>query len=157
MTSRQRDLLASAKKLSPKRNSTEAENIQALAAEQLAHFSIDAGSNLGQSLLNCIERVYQCHGDVELMWQEAQASMHALEHDEQAALFNAKKFLSFQFAKVLDTLQNPFRRSYQSLGYSQSSLSAKSAYPVFDNVNACLLYTSPSPRDATLSRMPSSA
>ena len=26
-----------------------------------------------------------------------------------------------------------------------------------DSVNACLLYTSPSPRDATLSRMPSSA
>ena len=28
---------------------------------------------------------------------------------------------------------------------------------VFDNTNGCLLYTSPSPRDATLSRMPSSA
>ena len=26
-----------------------------------------------------------------------------------------------------------------------------------DNLNSCLLYTSPSPRDATLSRMPSSA
>ena len=26
-----------------------------------------------------------------------------------------------------------------------------------DKVNGCLLYTSPSPRDATLSRMPSSA
>ena len=29
--------------------------------------------------------------------------------------------------------------------------------PVFDKLHACLLYTSPSPRDATLSRMPSSA
>ena len=28
---------------------------------------------------------------------------------------------------------------------------------VFGEVEACLLYTSPSPRDATLSRMPSSA
>ena len=28
---------------------------------------------------------------------------------------------------------------------------------IFNNVNSCLLYTSPSPRDATLSRMPSSA
>ena len=28
---------------------------------------------------------------------------------------------------------------------------------VFGNINSCLLYTSPSPRDATLSRMPSSA
>ena len=31
------------------------------------------------------------------------------------------------------------------------------AISVFDNAEACLLYTSPSPRDATLSRMPSSA
>ena len=31
-------------------------------------------------------------------------------------------------------------------------------YPTVDNVfSSCLLYTSPSPRDATLSRMPSSA
>ena len=30
-------------------------------------------------------------------------------------------------------------------------------YTVLDGVNTCLLYTSPSPRDATLSRMPSSA
>ena len=33
-------------------------------------------------------------------------------------------------------------------------------YPMHDNVDlvlSCLLYTSPSPRDATLSRMPSSA
>ena len=29
--------------------------------------------------------------------------------------------------------------------------------PAFDHVRTCLLYTSPSPRDATLSRMPSSA
>ena len=29
--------------------------------------------------------------------------------------------------------------------------------PEFVGVNFCLLYTSPSPRDATLSRMPSSA
>ena len=30
-------------------------------------------------------------------------------------------------------------------------------YPHEDEVENCLLYTSPSPRDATLSRMPSSA
>ena len=29
--------------------------------------------------------------------------------------------------------------------------------PLIESVNTCLLYTSPSPRDATLSRMPSSA
>ena len=30
-------------------------------------------------------------------------------------------------------------------------------FVIHGNVNDCLLYTSPSPRDATLSRMPSSA
>lgn len=149
MTSQKQKLLASAKKLSPKRNSTEAETIQALAAEQLAHFNIDVDGDLGRALLSSVERVYQCHGDIELMWQEAQASMHALEHDETAALFNAKKFLSFQLAKVLDTLQNPFRSSYQSLGYSQSTLSAKSSYPVFDNVNAIFSATPAITRTAT--------
>ena len=32
-----------------------------------------------------------------------------------------------------------------------------SSYPLLEHMNVCLLYTSPSPRDATLSRMPSSA
>ena len=31
------------------------------------------------------------------------------------------------------------------------------AYEIVNNADVCLLYTSPSPRDATLSRMPSSA
>jgi len=84
-----------------------------------------------------------------MMWQEAQASMHALDSEEKAALFNAKKFLSFQLAKVLDTLQNPFRSSYQSLGFSQSTLSAKSSYPVFDNVNAVFSATPAITRTAT--------
>jgi len=39
--------------------------------------------------------------------------------------FNAKKFLSFQLAKLLDTLQNPFRRTYQSLGYGTSTQTAR--------------------------------
>ena len=33
----------------------------------------------------------------------------------------------------------------------------KQKHPEFPNMESCLLYTSPSPRDATLSRMPSSA
>ena len=34
---------------------------------------------------------------------------------------------------------------------------AQGVSTMFNNCSACLLYTSPSPRDATLSRMPSSA
>ena len=40
---------------------------------------------------------------------------------------------------------------------SESRLQAKTARTPIAKVPSCLLYTSPSPRDATLSRMPSSA
>lgn len=149
MSQAQKALFESAKKLSPRRNSTDAKNVRELAAEQLTHFNIEVDGDLGEALLNAVERVYECQGNIELMWQEAQASMQALDMQEKAALFNAKKFLSFQLAKVLDTLQNPFRSSYQSLGYSQSTLSAKSSYPVFDNVNAVFSATPVITRTAT--------
>ncbi|MEM7358784.1 MAG: PLP-dependent transferase [Pseudomonadota bacterium] len=149
MTKDQNSLFDAAKKLSPRRNTTEASNIEELAAEQLAHFNIDIDGELGRALLQTVERVYQCQGNIELMWQEAQAGMHALDATEKTALFNAKKFLSFQLAKVLDTLQNPFRANYQALGQSQSTQCAKSAYPVFDNVNAIFSATPAITRTAT--------
>lgn len=142
-------LFTAAKKLSPRRNTTEANNIKELAAEQLAHFNIEVDGELGSALLAAVERVYECQGNVELMWQEAQSSMASLDITEKTALFNAKKFLSFQLAKVLDTLQNPFRANYQSLGFQPATLSAKSSYPVFDNVNAIFSATPAITRTAT--------
>lgn len=142
-------LFDSAKKLSPRRNSTQAATIKELAAEQLSHFNIEVDGDLGRALLSTVERVYECQGNIEMMWQETQVSMASLETTEKAALFNAKKFLSFQLAKVLDTLQNPFRSNYQAMGYSQSTMSAKSAYPVFDNVNAIFSATPAITRTAT--------
>jgi len=145
----EQEIFDSAKKLSPRRNSTNAVNVKELAAEQLSHFNIEVDGDLGRALLSAVERVYECQGNIELMWHEAQASMASLETTEKAALFNAKKFLSFQLAKVLDTLQNPFRSNYQALSYSQSTMSAKSAYPVFDNVNAIFSATPAITRTAT--------
>lgn len=149
MTSSHEKLFDAAKKLSPRRNSTDAKTIKELAAEQLRHFNIEVDGDLGHALLEAVERVYECQGNIELMWQETQATMQSLDATEKTALFNAKKFLSFQLAKVLDTLQNPFRSNYQALGYSQSTLSAKSAYPVFDNVNAIFSATPAITRTAT--------
>ena len=37
------------------------------------------------------------------------------------------------------------------------SVTSEASYAVLEELDICLLYTSPSPRDATLSRMPSSA
>lgn len=149
MTSPQDKLFDSAKKLSPRRNTTEAHSIKELAAEQLRHFNIEVDGELGRALLEAVERVYECQGNIELMWQASMDGMQSLEASEKTALFNAKKFLSFQLAKVLDTLQNPFRTNYQQLGFSQSTLSAKSAYPVFDNVNAIFSATPAITRTAT--------
>ena len=149
MTDHQKQLFNAAKKLSPRRNTTDATNIQQLAAEQLAHFNIEVDGELGRSLLDAVEQVYQCQGNIERMWEATMQSMQSLDATEKTALFNAKKFLSFQLAKVLDTLQNPFRANYQQLQFSQSTLSAKSAYPVFDNVNAIFSATPVITRTAT--------
>jgi O-acetylhomoserine (thiol)-lyase len=106
---KQKEIFDAAIKLSPRRNSTQAASVKELAAEQLAHFNIEVDGELGRALLSTVERVYECQGNIELMWKETQISMATLQTTEKAALFNAKKFLSFQLAKVLDTLQNPFR------------------------------------------------
>ena len=51
-----------------------------------------------------------------------------------------------------------FLRSMATRGHSGGlALAVPLAVRLFDAVGYCLLYTSPSPRDATLSRMPSSA
>ena len=49
------------------------------------------------------------------------------------------------------------RDGEQSPGASMSLEEKIQIARVFDELGICLLYTSPSPRDATLSRMPSSA
>ena len=127
---------ASLRKLSPLRNSTTAQSVSELVAEQLAHFGIDAQTRYGQILSRITSRLYEMEGDVQLLWQETLKSIHTLDRADRIACFNAKKFLSFQLAKLLDTLQNPFRRSYQSLNYNPATLTAKGPYAVFDNVTA---------------------
>ena len=46
---------------------------------------------------------------------------------------------------------------YAIIGYLSRTAQADAYYVAGRQVPTCLLYTSPSPRDATLSRMPSSA
>ena len=60
--------------------------------------------------------------------------------------------------KSLDDLGKfPFTTKDELLGgESKAGFAANLSFPA-DQYSSCLLYTSPSPRDATLSRMPSSA
>ena len=143
------ELFDSIKMLSPKRNTTVATNIDALVEEQLLHFGIVAETEFGEVLADISRRIYACQGDLESMWRLTQQSISTLPQEDKVAYFNAKKFLCFQLAKLLDNLQNPFRRTYQSLGYSDATMRAKGNYPIFDNVTAVFSATPVITRTAT--------
>lgn len=117
--------------LSPRRHTTEAESVEQLVQEQLAHFGIQAETPYGQALADTARHLYGAQHGVEQLWQVTRDTLERLDQTDKLSYFNAKKFLSFQIAKVLDTLQNPFRQTWQSLNKSTPQ-----HYPLFDNVPA---------------------
>ena len=135
--------------LSPRRKTTQATSLHELAVEQLEHFNIDPKSPTGQPLLALAEKLYGAHGDVMDLWDATTRELGRLPRQDRLALFNAKKFLSFQLAKLLDTLQNPSRKTHQSLRYSNTTMLAKGPYPIFDNVTAIFSATPVITRTAT--------
>jgi O-acetylhomoserine/O-acetylserine sulfhydrylase-like pyridoxal-dependent enzyme len=141
--------LAAMRNLSPRRNTTEAKNVDQLVAEQLVHFGINPATDHGRALASIAHRLYQAGADAEALWRLTQQSIGSLDRSDRIAYFNAKKFLSFQTAKLLDMLQNPFRCSYQALKLKYSTQSAKGPYAVFDNVTAIFSATPVIARTAT--------
>ncbi len=125
-----------ARLLSPRRKSTAAKDIPELADEQLGHFGIDPHSPYGQAMRHACLSLYQTQGDVQQLWRITDETLADLPREDRVAYFNAKKFLCFQLAKILDTLQNPFRKTYQSMHKSDRSIIARGPYPIFDNVTA---------------------
>ncbi|WP_299076786.1 PLP-dependent aspartate aminotransferase family protein [uncultured Paraglaciecola sp.] len=138
-----------AKILSPKRNTTQATTVDELTDEQLAHFGIDKNSDYGQALFNTARHLYYTQANMQQLWQITSDTLEGLSKENKVAYFNAKKFLSFQIAKILDTLQNPFRATYQSLSQQSGSQVSKSHYPLFDNVTALFSATPVVVRTAT--------
>ena len=136
------------KKLSPCRNSTSATTVEELVDEQLAHFGIEQ-DEYGQTLKRIVTRMYESQGDIEQLWSQTLESMNKLNQSEKIDRFNSQKFLSFQLAKLLDTLQHPFRKTYQTLGYAAGTQTAKGPYPIFDNVTALFSATPVITRTAT--------
>ena len=55
------------------------------------------------------------------------------------------------------TIYAPMNNNPNRYKYDEESILKELSDYISGTYNACLLYTSPSPRDATLSRMPSSA
>eukprot|EP00830_Metopus_es_P013391 TRINITY_DN3243_c0_g3_i1.p1 TRINITY_DN3243_c0_g3~~TRINITY_DN3243_c0_g3_i1.p1 ORF type:complete len:828 (+),score=128.41 TRINITY_DN3243_c0_g3_i1:125-2608(+) len=79
-------------------------------------------------------------------------------------ILNAANYHNTQCAKVYDKVDHTFRQLKHEFNGEILTLSPQEGYTMlFSRIetiswyNTCLLYTSPSPRDATLSRMPSSA
>ena len=138
--------VSNAKCLSPRRNTTTQDSIEGLVSEQLAHFGIDESSDYGQALSSTATNLYQAQASVSSLWDITNQTLEGLNKEDKLSYFNAKKFLSFQIAKILDTLQNPFRKTYQSLSSGQQS---QGHYPLFDNVTALFSATPVVVRTAT--------
>lgn len=141
--------LKTARQLSPRRTTSQAGSLDELVAEQLAHFEIDPSTEIGRSLGRLCRSVYHAHVEMQRLWDLGLSEMSRLDRRDRIAFFNAKKFLCFQLAKVLDTLQNPLRHTYQSLVRTQSGQLAKGPYPLFDNVTAIFSATPVIARTAT--------
>ena len=138
-----------ARRLSPRRKSSAAKTIAQLAEEQLAHYSLDPASPMGKALLKLTTQIYEANIEMDHLWQATVGALAGLDKKDRIAYFNAKKFLCFQLAKLLDNLQTPFRRTYQSLVNEPSVRMAKGPYPIFDNVTAIFSATPVITRTAT--------
>ncbi|MBI1189436.1 MAG: Cys/Met metabolism pyridoxal-phosphate-dependent enzyme [Tepidisphaera sp.] len=127
---------ALAREISPRRKTTQAHDVAGLVSEQLAHFGIDPASDYGQVLGDLAGHLYSGHADMQRLWEVGVRELANLPREDRIARFAAQKFLCFQLAKILDTLQHPFRSTYQSLVTSTSQRLPKGPYPIFDNVTA---------------------
>lgn len=134
--SRPRTDLQLARPISPRRKTSKATDIDGLVREQLEHFGIDPKSEFGKHLGGMARHAYGAQVDAEHLWRQLLAELAGLGRRDRAARFAAQKFLCFQLAKVMDTLVQPFRRTYQSVVDSQNARLARGPYPVFDNLTA---------------------
>lgn len=141
--------LAIARRLSPRRKTSAAHSLDELVDEQLAHFGIDPTVPSGASLRRLARLIYEANVEMDHLWEATLKELAQLDRRDRIAHFNAKKFLCFQLAKLLDTLQHPFRKTYQSLVEDQPARLAKGPYPIFDNVTAIFSATPVITRTAT--------
>ena len=135
--------------LSPRRHSTEARTVSGLIREQLEHFGIDPDSHHGAALAKLTQALGEANAAAHDIWQLTSTTLAGLDRADRIAWFNSKRFACFQLAKVLDTLQNPMRATYQSLMDDMGTAGVKGPYPLFDNVSALFSSTPVITRTAT--------
>ena len=141
--------IVNARQLSPLRNTTAASSIEDLVDEQLRHFAIDPASAYGQTLARLTHSLYEANAAAHELVALTGAALSGLDRKDRVAWFNAKRFACFQLAKMLDTLQTPMRRTYQSLAGRNGPGAARGPYPIFDNVTAIFSATPVITRTAT--------
>jgi cystathionine beta-lyase/cystathionine gamma-synthase len=141
--------LGAARELSPLRKTTSATSVDALVREQLLHFSLDPASELGRELAEVAGHVYRANQAMHGLWDATLARIASLDRRDRIAFWNAKRFLCFQLAKLLDTLQNPMRKSWQSLVVDRGHAAQRGPYALFDNVTAIFSSTPVITRTAT--------
>ena len=97
-------------------------------------------------------------GFVKDLWTVAKRAMRAVPREPEAFL-PALFIPAFFFVVNIGALQDLTEAIPGAEGFSYRNFQLPTAiiFAVTGISRACLLYTSPSPRDATLSRMPSSA
>jgi len=122
--------------LSPLRNSTRLTEPKALAEEQARHFGIAVDSEFGSTLIDLVTHLHSANRSTHELWRITLDGLAELDRSDRIAWFNAKRFVTFQLAKILDNLQNPMRASYQSISTSHGGFAPKGPYPIFDNVSA---------------------
>ena len=98
------------RQLSPLRKTTSEDSIPGLVEEQLRHFAVDPEGDYGRSLARLTASLYEGNLAVHELWRTTLATIEELPRADRIALFNAKRFASFQLAKILDNLQNPLPR-----------------------------------------------
>lgn len=138
-----------AKILSPRRNTSSASDIEALAREQLEHFHIAPDSEHGRLLLETAGLLYRAQGNIGQLWAQSAALLSQMDRADRVAYFNAKRFMSFQLAKLLHNLQEPLRASFQSLQGEDFNSATRGGYPLFDNIPAIFSATPVIARTAT--------
>lgn len=135
--------------ISPLRHTTVAQSPVELADEQMRHFGLEPDSDYGRAMRELVESLYRSNAATHTLWQVTMDTLAGLSRADRQACFNAKRFASFQLAKILDNLQNPMRKTYQSLTTHDKGFACKGAYPIFDNVAAIFSSTPVITRTAT--------
>jgi O-acetylhomoserine/O-acetylserine sulfhydrylase-like pyridoxal-dependent enzyme len=125
-----------AREISPRRHTSQASDVPGLVREQLIHFGIDPATEYGKTLGDLAGHLYAAQADMRRLWDVGLRELTTLKRKDRLERFAAQKFLCFQLAKILDTLQHPFRSTYQSLVTTTSQRLPKGPYPIFDNVTA---------------------